>query len=243
MDTQTQAQIYLSEQRGLSQIDYFRSFHSFNFGHYFDENRKPFGSLQVLNDDTLQAGRSIRMQLEENTDVVIIPIVGGLEYQSSVGNGFLEAGQVQTLSLTSGMSYEISNPYETELINFIQIWLTNTSSDFTAKVEQSDFNVDDKNKLLPLFSISTQSQIIPSFIHGLIGKYDGRQDGVYQVEKTKSQSSGIFVFILSGVFEVQNILLHERDGLALMNLQQEKIEFEALSNEAILLLMEIPLKN
>jgi len=137
--TQTQAQLYLADQRGCSQVDYFRSFHSFNFGPYFDESRKPFGALTVLNDDTLIAGRSIRMKVETNTTVLIIPIVGGLEYKSPVGNGFLEAGQTQILLLTNGMDYEISNPYETELINFIQVWLVDNQNDFNTKSSAIDF--------------------------------------------------------------------------------------------------------
>lgn len=235
MDTQLQAQLYLADQRGCSQLDYFRSFHSFSFGQYVDEHKLSFGALQVLNDDTLTAGNRIRMQLESTTDVVIFPIVGGLEYKSSLGDGFLEAGQAQTFSLASGMDYEIINPYETEQINFLQIWLTNNSRDFTPGLRQTSFDLSDKNKLLPAFSVN-ENALRSS---GFIGKFDGREDGIYKLENPKA--AGVFVFVINGVFEVQDRLLHERDGLSLMNIQEPVIEFEALSNDAILLLMEIPL--
>lgn len=236
MDTQLQAQLYLADQRGCTQLDYFRSFHSFSFGQYVDEHKLPFGALQVVNDDTLTAGNRIRMQVESTTNVVIFPVVGGLEYKSSLGDGFLEAGQVQVFSLASGMSYEIINPYETEQTNFIQIWLTNESSDFTPEIRQTSFDLSDKNKLFPVFSVNDNALRSSGFI----GKFDGRNDGTYQVENP--EATGIFVFVLSGVFEVQDRLLHERDGLSLMNLQEPIIEFEALSNNAILLLIEIPLR-
>lgn len=45
-----------------------------------------------------------------------------------------------------------------------------------------------------------------------------------------------FVFVLYGVFEVANRLLHQSDGLALEFTDDGKVEFEALSNEALLLL-------
>ena len=46
-----------------------------------------------------------------------------------------------------------------------------------------------------------------------------------------------FVFIIEGAFEVQNRLLEARDGLSLWNLS--KLEFEALSNDAILMIIEV----
>ena len=47
------------------------------------------------------------------------------------------------------------------------------------------------------------------------------------------------VFVIHGAFEVENRLLESRDGLAIWN--TDRIELEALSNEAILLLLEIKL--
>lgn len=233
MDAQTEARIYLSDQRGYSQSDSFRSFHSFNFGSYFDESRKPFGALQLINDTMLKAGHSINMRVEQHTHVVIIPLVGGLEYTIQVGNGFLEAGQAEIFSLGAEMSYQIINPYESERINFLEIWIAADTSSFTPTLRQTNFDINDTNKLVPVFTNERS--------HGLIGKYDGRQDDTYRL--LNPDSSGVFVFILSGVFEVQNRLLHDRDGLSLVNPNGGTIEFEALSNDAILLLIEIPLTN
>ena len=53
MNTQTEAQIYLADQRGRSETDFFRSYHTFNFGQYVAEGRAQFGPLHLLNDDTL----------------------------------------------------------------------------------------------------------------------------------------------------------------------------------------------
>ncbi|MBD2755100.1 pirin family protein [Spirosoma validum] len=241
MDTQTQAQIYLADQRGTSQIDHFRSYHNFNFGQYFDESRQPFGALQLLNDDLLKAGHSVRMQVEGNTEVVLIPLVGGLEYKSDVGDGFLETGQAQIFSLTSGMAYEIINPYETEWINYVVIWLANTSPAFSAAFQKFPFDLQTKNELLPLFD---ENNTKPEQVFcGFIGRYDGREEGIYKVSESQPDqpARGVFVFVLSGAFEVQNRLLHERDGLALLDIQNNVVDFEALSNDALLLLLEVPI--
>ncbi|QMW05279.1 pirin family protein [Spirosoma foliorum] len=238
MDNQTQAQLYLADQRGCSQIEYFRSFHGFNFGSYVSEHRTPFGALKLLNDDTLKAGSTISMQVEENTTVMLLPVAGGLEFKSSLEAGFLEAGQVQILSLAAGMSYEVSNPYETELINFIQIWLTDQSNELAPASHQTNFDLTNKNQLLPLVAINTDDQANHCQHIGFIGSYTGREEAVYQTRKAEN---GVFVFVLNGAFEVQNRLLHERDGLALSSIRNGEVDFEALSNEALLLLLEVPM--
>ena len=50
--------------------------------------------------------------------------------------------------------------------------------------------------------------------------------------------NGFFAFVIEGAFELEGRLLHARDGLALWNL--EKIEWEALSGGAILLVLQVP---
>lgn len=223
---ETQAQIYLADQRGVSQVGFFRSYHTFNFGDFFHESRVPFANMRVFNDDTLKAGHSLKLKLDKNSDVIIMPIVGGLEYRNPLKEGFLEVGQVQIFSALAGIEYEIINPYETEDINFLQIWLDNTSLDFASKVEVNTFDFEDKNQLLPIFSKDNQK--------GFIGRYDGRKKEELTLENSENN---VFIFVLNGAFEVQDRLLHARDGLALSNFKM--IDFEALSNDAIILIFEL----
>lgn len=235
MITQTEGQIYLASQRGCSQLSWFRSFHTFNFGLYKDLGREPFGNLQVFNDDTLAAGKSFKMQLEENTEVILLPVVGAVEYKNSLGEtGIVEAGQMQIFSAASGMEYEIINPYETELVNFIQIFLTNNGDFFIPKIQEINIDLENRNQLFPLFSQDQSGLTAHQETFGYIGKYSGRSEDVYQL---KNPENGIFVFIIEGAFEVQNRLMEARDGLSLRNL--DELDFEALSNDAIILILEV----
>ena len=220
----TQAQIYLAEQRGYSQMTHFQSYHTFNFGQYIAENREPFGDLFVVNDDILTAGYTLNMTLEDNFDVMLIPLVGGLEYNNELEMGFIETGEIQVFSGKKGMSYQLRNPYETESINFLQIWVRNTTSNLTPTIQQNTFDLGDTNRLLPLFKTSNQQ--------GFIGKYDGRKKGLLRPTQSNAR---FFCFVINGAFEVQDRLLHARDGLALENF--EEIDFEALSNDAILFVL------
>ncbi|MCF2446297.1 pirin [Dyadobacter sp. CY345] len=235
MIAQTEGQIYLAGQRGVFQLSEFRSFHTFNFGSYQDESRAPFGSLETLNDDTLAAGKSFVMKLEKNTESILIPVVGAVAFQNSLGEKrFLEAGQFQIFSTDKPVDYEISNPYETELVNYIQIRLKNNQPQLYTKTQEGSFDLQKRNQLIPIFSPAHAGLKVQQEAYGYIGKYGGREEGVYHI---KNPENGIFVFIIEGAFEVQNRLLETRDGLSLLNL--EELEFEALSNDAIILILEI----
>ncbi|QJD81125.1 pirin family protein [Spirosoma rhododendri] len=228
MDTTTQAQIYLADQRGHSQTPTLRSFHTFNFGSYQADSRAPFGALQLLNDDSLLAGATLSLTVEQPTDVLLLPINGGLEYRSDAGSGFLEPGQSGRLSLRPGMSYTVSNPYEVETIDLLQIWLRRPDESVSVGFADTTFDLSQKNTLLPCLPMSADSR-------AFIGRYDGRAEDTLSV----TPEQGVFVFVVQGVFEVQNRLLHERDGLSLLAIQGNTVEFEALSNDAILLLIVI----
>ena len=166
------------------------------------------------------------MQVDENTHVLVLPLVGGIEVSSSrTETVFLGAGEVLTLSAPSGTTFSISNPYETELVNYLQIWL----------------KAEDGNKFKPglstvAFDVGTRNQLVSigqSGVSAYIGQYSGRAEGVLPVTDS---AKGIFAFVIEGAFEVQNRLLHARDGLALWQL--DEVEFEALSNDAIILFVD-----
>ncbi|PQA58434.1 pirin family protein [Siphonobacter curvatus] len=218
-----EAQIYLANQRGLTELDWLRSWQVFNFGWYQVEGRQPFGNLQVLNDDTLQAGTRLRMQAEENTRVLILPLVGGIEYTDEMGgHAFVAAGQTLEVATPNSLSYEIANPYEEELINFLQIWIHQKTDAY--RLTSQSFELSPGNQLVPI----SQDQLY------YIGQYDGRAEGQYTLT---DPAKGVFIFCIEGAFEMQNRLLESRDGLALKH--ADSIEFEALSSGAIVLIVEV----
>ncbi|MBO0935315.1 pirin [Fibrella sp. HMF5335] len=230
MDSHTQAQLYLADRRGVSENAVLRSFHTFNFGAYTAEGREPFGSLCLLNDDTLYPGASLTMHAETPVTVLLLPIMGGLEYQLGAAEpDFLEPGQVGQLSLAAGKAYTVSNPYETEAINYLQLWFNEHSVTTNPSAIQPPFDLTDQNKLFPLLHGQSAN-------HVYIGRYGGRQEGVYNLANA---TNGLFVFVLQGVFEVANRLLHAKDGLSLLDPQNGEVEFEALSDDAILLLVNV----
>jgi quercetin 2,3-dioxygenase len=227
---QTEATIYLAQQRGCSLSDWYRGLYTFNFGTYSNENRKAFGKLQAFNDETLGAGHTISYRAADDTFVLLLPLVGGLNYDTgSAAPGFLDVGETYWFFAGKDSEFRISNPYENELINFLQIGFAvgDNGGDRRAG-RRHTFDIDlHKNQLVPF---QPQAQGVGSF---LLGTFQGREEGTYAL---RSPANDVFIFVLEGAFEVQNRLLHARDGLAITH--AEAIEFEALSNEAIILIIE-----
>lgn len=231
MLTQTEGQIYLSNLRGITNRKTFRSFHTFNHSSYFDETRKAFGNLRACNDDTLAAGNAIITNVDSDLEILIIPIVGCIEVKDNYDEkSFLEPGQAHILRLNKGEYYQIANPFKDELVNFLQIWFERDAEKESLTQTQVTFDLDThKNQL----------QTIDENYY--LGKFSGREEGVLAVSSNK----GVFAFVIEGAFEFQNRLLETRDSIALWNEDNEalQIEFEALSNDAIILIAEVMIKD
>ena len=234
MLTQSKGKIFLAEERGLTEVEWFRSYNTFNFGGYFNEHKTPFGALYLMNEDTLAAGRTIEMQVEEGSTIMLIPVVGALSYKDSEGNtGLVAAGQVQLIRAREGMNLQLTNPFDTELVKFLQLWYKDAAVKAPSVPRRFPFDLEGKkNRLVELF-VDVDIAELPM---ALIGKFMGREEAVYQV---MDAANGIFAFVIEGVFEVQHRLLHPGDALALWGIQE--VELEALSNDAIILLVEIPM--
>jgi redox-sensitive bicupin YhaK (pirin superfamily) len=55
-----------------------KSYHTFSFADYYDPERVRFGLLRVLNDDVVEPGMGFGTHLDDNMEIVSIPISGEL---------------------------------------------------------------------------------------------------------------------------------------------------------------------
>ena len=230
---QTEAQIYLSTRRGYSQTEGFRSYHTLNTDQYRAEGKGAFGALLAFNDNALAAGNVDKLTVQKTTEIVLVPIAGGIELNSRGGESvFISAGESFRFLAFPESDFTISNPYPVETINYLQIHL---SPDLSLEAQQNHFD----DSPLTKFSIEKKGlqigfQTVRGKVNGYIGQYQGRAEDEITPDSFKN---GVFTYIIQGAFEVQNRLLETGDALSLTNV--EKVEFEALSNEAIILVVEV----
>ena len=147
-------------------------------------------------------------------------------YQNEQQNKELIATeQIAQIVTKKENSFEISNPFQNN-VSYLQMgFKTDTINIENAIV---NFNFKKKNKLIPLFK--------NTIANAFIAHFDGGKEGYYPL---KSKQNGIFVYIIQGAFEFENILLESGDALSLKGI--EDVEWECLSKNALLLLLEIPL--
>lgn len=225
MIPQSKGKMYLSDERGYNEMPWFRTYNTFNFGRYFSEHKQPFGALYVLNEDVLAGGKGFRMEIESPADIILLPIVGAITFSTDQGHcGLLEAGQVQVLHLTPNTAFEVRNPYENDLVKFLQLWIHTPTGQSTL----TTFDLSHKDLLHSLIHNDTYTLSV--------GKFNGRAEASYPL---KDKNKGVFVFNIEGAFEVQYRLLHNGDRLGLWEVAE--VEMEALSNDAIILLLEVAL--
>jgi len=233
MIPQAKGKMFLADERGCSEMDWFRSYYTFNFATYNSEHKTPFGPLYVLNDDTLAGGKSLSIEVEKDTTVLLLPVVGAITIHDATGNAEnIEAGQCRLYTAGKSAILTIKNPFDHDLVNFLQLCIKQPAASADMSQQTVSFDIDaHKNQLIEL------GESIAHY-HLYIGKFSGRSETAWHLQHP---GNGVFVFVIEGAFEVQYRLLHARDGLALWDI--DSIELEALSNDAIILLMELPIRN
>lgn len=170
----------------------------------------------VVFDNILAPNQSYELVVEADSQVLVLPYIGDLDI---VGLNLLEENQVQFF--TEIGNFQIQNPYTDDAINFFEIHIQNQ----TLELPKNTISVDFAAKLNQLVSISDKIQI---------GQFGLREEGVFTLQNPENK---VFVYAIEGAFEAQNRLIQPRDGLQLQFL--EEVEFEALSDNAIILLIEL----
>jgi quercetin 2,3-dioxygenase len=236
MIRQSKGKIFLADERGLTETNWFRSWNTFNFGKYHKEHKQPFGDIYVLNDDTLDANRSLNMLIADCSHVLLLPVIGAISYNDQAGNkNLIAAGQAQLLTVAEASTIQISNPFDEGLINFLQVWVKADATIIAREAQLFTYSINKyPNKLTDISRGSECASAFPFTIS--IGKFEGRGETIHHLE---NKNSGFFAFVIEGAFEIEGRLLHARDGLALWDI--DEAEIEALSNDAILLTIESPL--
>jgi len=226
--TLSPGKIFLDEQRGFTENEILQRYCSFNFDGFQRGDKEPFGSLYTLNDEVLSAGSVSKQQALHNNYLLLVPITGAMTYTDNSRWLELEPGEVVMIPLIAGSEFKISNPYPANWINYLRIEIR-CDKLFAGEAARFSFDLEERpNQLIPMID----NPALPFKAH--IGRFAGREEAVYH---PTGELAKIFSFVIAGAFELQNRLLHQRDGLALWD--ADTIEAEALSNNAILLLLEL----
>jgi redox-sensitive bicupin YhaK (pirin superfamily) len=111
-------------ERGHANYGWLDTWHSFSFADYHDPRHMGWGTLRVINDDTVEPGGGFPTHGHRDMEIVSVVLEGALQHRDSMGNGtVIEAGEVQRMSAGSGVTHSEFNPSPTARSRFLQIWI------------------------------------------------------------------------------------------------------------------------
>jgi redox-sensitive bicupin YhaK (pirin superfamily) len=146
----------------------------FSFGEYHNPEHTHFGTLRVLNDDTLSPGSVWPLHPHHDIEVVTYCADGEFRHADEHGvGGVLKKGWVQHTTVGRGMMHSEINNCPDKSMRFIQMWFLPSEHDLEPSVEQKAVDsAERKNMLLPLvskrhpdaLSISSDAEVFSSFL-------------------------------------------------------------------------------
>jgi redox-sensitive bicupin YhaK (pirin superfamily) len=152
-------------ERGYANHGWLESWHSFSFADYHDPAHVHFGSLRVINEDTVQAGQGFPTHGHRDMEILSYVLEGTLEHQDSMGNGTqIRYGDVQVMSAGTGVRHSEFNPSATEAVHFLQIWIMPDTHNLTPMYQQKQFSAEDKRERWCLLA-SAQGEAGSMLIH------------------------------------------------------------------------------
>jgi redox-sensitive bicupin YhaK (pirin superfamily) len=231
--------LHKADTRGIADLGWLHSHHTFSFSLYYNTERMNFGVLRVLNDDTVAAGMGFGTHPHQNMEIISIPLEGDLEHQDSMGNKtVIKNGDIQVMSAGTGIQHSEYNKNKDEQVKFLQIWVIPNQQNITPRYDQITLNPSDrKNKLQQILSPNPEDEGVwihqDAWFH--LSQFDKEVTATYQLKK---EGNGLYVFVLKGSVVVDGQELDTRDGFGIWNFNT--VEIKATS-DAEFLLMEVPM--
>ena len=231
--------LHKADTRGHADHGWLNAYHSFSFARWYNPERVQFGTLRVLNDDTIAAGMGFGTHGHDNMEIITIPLEGDLAHKDSMGNSAtIKTGDVQVMSAGSGIQHSEFNPNADLRTKLFQIWLFPKTKNVGPRYQQITLDKSlEKNNFAQILSPNPDDSGVwihqDAWFH--LADFDAGFSKTYEIKK---EGNGMYVFVISGTITVGGQELETRDGLGITDFQTLDIKART---DAKFLLMEIPM--
>lgn len=203
---------HASSERGHNKLSWLNSYHSFSFGHYYDDNKVHFGALRVLNDDTVMPGMGFGSHPHDNMEIVSIPLEGALEHRDSMGShGIISSGDVQIMSAGTGIMHSEFNHSKTDQVKFLQIWVFPRERQIAPRYDQKSFNPQGRKGVWQTIVDPEGTQGIQIMQEAWFSLSD-LEPGAFLDYNLHRSGNGVYFFLLNGSCQIGQFNLNSRDA-------------------------------
>ncbi len=231
--------IHKAESRGHINHGWLDTYHTFSFANYYDPERVHFGTLRVINDDTIAAGEGFGQHPHDNMEIITIPLYGDLEHKDSMGNhGIIHHGDIQVMSAGTGIFHSEFNANKEIATQLLQIWVFPDKKNVTPRYDQISLaDIAKSNGLYQILSPNANEAGVwihqQAWFH--LGELSEGWTGTYSL---KGQNTGVYLFVIEGNITVVGQTLNRRDGIGISETNAIDI---STTSQTQLLIMEVPM--
>jgi redox-sensitive bicupin YhaK (pirin superfamily) len=230
-------QIRKSGDRGMGDLGWLNSHHSFSFGHYQDPEHMGFGPLRVINEDVVRGGQGFGTHGHRDMEIISYVLHGALEHKDSMGNGsVLIPGDVQRMSAGTGVRHSEFNHAESEPLHFLQIWIEPNVQGIAPGYEEKHFTPGSTKGQLRLIA-SPDGRNGSVLVHQDASVYASILDGTDEVEHQLVAARNAYVHVVRGRLVVNDITLSAGDALKITG--EDRVKLNA-AEAAEILLFDLP---
>jgi len=206
-------EIRRSDERGLAEHGWLKSFHTFSFADYHDPRNMGYGALRVINEDRVQPGQGFGTHAHRDMEIISYVLDGGLAHKDSIGNGsVIRPGDVQRMSAGTGVRHSEYNASDRDPVHFLQIWIEPSERGIEPSYEEKHF--DDTSKRGKLRLIASRDGRDGSVrIHQDADLYAALVDGNESVTHQPQPGRRLYVHLVRGEADVNGQPLQAGDAV------------------------------
>jgi redox-sensitive bicupin YhaK (pirin superfamily) len=206
-------EIRRSNERGLADHGWLKSFHTFSFADYYDARHMGVGPLRVINEDRVQPGAGFGTHGHRDMEIISYVLDGELAHKDSMGNGsVIRPGDVQRMSAGTGVRHSEFNGSKDRPVHFLQIWIEPKYRGIEPGYEEKRFSNEEKRGRLQLIA-SPDRAAGSVLIHQDARVYAGLFDGQERAQLALAPRHQAYVQVARGSITANGSVLEAGDAL------------------------------
>ena len=213
-----------SKDRGHANHGWLDARFTFSFADYYDSEHMSFRTLRVMNNDHIKPKMGFGTHPHQDMEIISYVIEGELEHKDSMGNGsVIKAGNIQKMTAGTGILHSEFNPSKNNQTVMYQIWIIPNQRGLTPSYQELPLSEIKKENDLTLVASNDKSDN-RVYVHQDVRMYFGQLKKDKFIDYTIQKERGIWIQMISGSLQVNDVILYKGDGLAIEQLDQVKLK-------------------